>query len=55
MESNLIYIKLFKVSRNPKEKKKYLFPSYKLSITNKDNFLTEKNNIEKNISKKFIL
>ena len=42
MESNLIYIKLFKVSRNPKEKKKYLFPSYKLSITNKDNFLTEK-------------
>ena len=42
MESNLIYIKLFKVSRNPKEKKKYLFPSYKLSIINKDNFLTEK-------------
>ena len=40
MESNLINIKLIKTPRNPKEK--YLFPSYKLSITNLDNFLTEK-------------
>ena len=42
MESDLINIKLIKVQRNQKEKKKYLFPSYKLSITNLDNFLTEK-------------
>ena len=42
MDSNLIYIKLIKVPRNQKDKKKYLFPSFKLSITNKDNFLTEK-------------
>ena len=42
MDSNLIYIKLIKVPRNQKDKKKYVFPSFKLSITNKDNFLTEK-------------
>ena len=42
MESDLINIKLIKVQKNPKEKRKYLFPSYKLSITNLDNFLTEK-------------
>ena len=42
MDSNLINIKLIKVPRNQKDKKKYLFPSFKLSITNKDNFLTEK-------------
>jgi len=42
MEPDLINIKLIKVQRNQKEKKKYLFPSYKLSITNLDNFLTEK-------------
>ena len=42
MESNLINIKLIKVQRNPKEKRKYLYPSYKLSIRNNDNFLTEK-------------
>ena len=38
--SNLIEIKIIKLSRNPKEK--YLFPSFKLSITNLDNFLSEK-------------
>jgi len=42
MESNLINIKLIKTQRNPKEKRKYLYPSYKISITNLDNFLTEK-------------
>lgn len=42
MESDLINIKLIKVQKNLKEKRKYLFPSYKLSITNLDNFLTEK-------------
>ena len=42
MESNLINIKLIKVQRNPKKKRKYLYPSYKLSIRNNDNFLTEK-------------
>ena len=40
METNLINIKLIKLARNPKER--YLYPSYKLSITNLDNFLTEK-------------
>ena len=49
METNLINIKLIKLARNPKEK--YLLPSYKLSITNLDNFLTEKI-ISKNISLK---
>ena len=38
--SNLIEIKLIKLSRNPKEK--YVSPSFKLSITNLDNFLSEK-------------
>ena len=38
--SNLIQIKLVKLARNPKEK--YEFPSFKLSITNLDNFLSEK-------------
>ena len=38
--SNLIEIKIIKLSRNPKEK--YLSPSFKLSITNLDNFLSEK-------------
>ena len=52
MESNLINIKLIKTPRNPKEK--YLFPSYKLSITNLDNFLTEKI-ISKKISLKNLL
>ena len=42
MESDLINIKLIKVQKNQKEKRKYLFPSYKLAITNLDNFLTEK-------------
>ena len=42
MESDLINIKLIKVQKNQKEKRKYLFPSYKLVITNLDNFLTEK-------------
>jgi len=42
MESDLINIKLIKVQRDPKEKRKYLYPSYKLNITNLDNFLTEK-------------
>ena len=42
MESDLINIKLIKVQRDPKEKKKYLYPSYKLNIINLDNFLTEK-------------
>ena len=51
MESDLINIKLIKMQRNPKEKRKYLYPSYKLSITNLDNFLTEKI-IEKKISLK---
>ena len=40
MESNLIKIKLIKLARNPNEK--YLYSNYKLSITNCDNFLTEK-------------
>ena len=52
MESNLINIKLIKAPKNPKEK--YLFPSYKLSITNLDNFLTEKI-ISKKISLKNLL
>jgi len=52
MESNLINIKLIKTPRNPKEK--YLFQSYKLSITNLDNFLTEKI-ISKKISLKNLL
>ena len=38
--SNLIEIKLVKLARNPKEK--YVSPSFKLSITNLDNFLSEK-------------
>ena len=38
--SNLIDIKLIKLARNPKEK--YESPSFKLSITNLDNFLSEK-------------
>jgi hypothetical protein len=38
--SNLIEIKLIKLARNPKEK--YVSPSYKLSIKNLDNFLSEK-------------
>ena len=38
--SNLIEIKIIKLSRNPKEK--YLSPSFKLSITNLDNILSEK-------------
>jgi len=38
--SNLIEIKLIKLSRNPKEK--YVSPAYKLSIKNLDNFLSEK-------------
>ncbi len=38
--SNLIEIKLIKLSKNPKEK--YVSPSFKLSITNLDNFLSEK-------------
>ena len=38
--SNLIQIKLIKLARNPKEK--YESPSFKLSITNLDNFLSEK-------------
>jgi hypothetical protein len=42
MESDLINIKLIKVKRDPKEKRKYLYPSYKLNIINLDNFLTEK-------------
>ena len=42
MESDLINIKLIKVQKNQKEKRKYLFPSYKLAIKNLDNFLTEK-------------
>ena len=42
MESDLINIKLIKVQRDPKEKRKYLYPSYKLNIINLDNFLTEK-------------
>ena len=42
MESDLINIKLIKVQRDTKEKRKYLYPSYKLNITNLDNFLTEK-------------
>jgi len=49
MESNLIKIKLIKTAKNPKEK--YLYPSYKLSITNCDNFLTEKI-LEKKLSLK---
>jgi hypothetical protein len=49
METNLINIKLIKSARSPKEK--YLYPPYKLSITNLDNFLTEKI-ISKNISLK---
>jgi hypothetical protein len=49
METNLINIKLIKLARNPKER--YLYPSYKLSITNLDNFLTEKI-LSKNISLK---
>ena len=49
MESNLIKIKLIKTARNPKER--YLYPSYKLSITNYDNFLTEKI-LEKKLSVK---
>ena len=49
MELNLIKIKLIKTARNPKEK--YLYPSYKLSITNCDNFLTEKI-LEKKLSLK---
>ena len=40
MNSNLIEIKLIKLARNPKEK--YSSPSFKLSITNLDNFLSEK-------------
>ena len=52
MESNLINIKLIKTPRNTKEK--YLFPLYKLSITNLDNFLTEKI-ISKKISLKNLL
>ena len=36
MNSNLIEIKLIKLARNPKEK--YSSPSFKLSITNLDNF-----------------
>ena len=42
MDSNLINIKLIKLSRDPKEKRKYIYPAFKLSITNLDNFLTEK-------------
>jgi len=38
--SNLIEIKLIKLARNPKEK--YVSPSFKLSIKNLDNFLSEK-------------
>ena len=38
--SNLIEIKLIKLARNPKEK--YESPSFKLSISNLDNFLSEK-------------
>jgi hypothetical protein len=38
--SNLITIIIIKLSRNPKEK--YVSPSFKLSITNLDNFLSEK-------------
>ena len=38
--SNLIEIKLIKLSRNPKEK--YVSPAYKLLIKNLDNFLSEK-------------
>ena len=49
METNLINIKLIKLARTPKER--YLYPSYKLSITNLDNFLTEKI-LSKNISLK---
>ena len=49
METNLINIKLIKSAKSPKEK--YLYPPYKLSITNLDNFLTEKI-ISKNISLK---
>ena len=49
METNLINIKLIKLAKKPKEK--YLYPSYKLSITNLDNFLTEKI-LSKNISLK---
>jgi len=49
METNLINIKLIKIAKSPKEK--YLYPSYKLSITNLDTFLTEKI-ISKNISLK---
>ena len=45
--TNLIEIKLIKLARNPKEK--YLSPSFKLSITNLDNFLSEKI-INRNIS-----
>jgi len=37
---NLIEIKLIKLARNPKEK--YVSPSFKLSIKNLDNFLSEK-------------
>lgn len=43
----LIEIKLEKLARNPKEK--YTLPTFKLSITNKDNFLSEKI-ISRNIS-----
>jgi hypothetical protein len=52
MSSNLIEIKLIKQPINPKEK--FLLPSYKISITNLDNFLTEKI-LSKNISLKNIL
>ena len=45
--SNLIEIKLVKLARNPKEK--YVSPSFKLSIKNLDNFLSEKI-ISRNIS-----
>lgn len=51
MDSNLINIKLIKLPRDPKDKRKYFYPAYKLSITNLDNFLTEKI-ISKNISLK---
>ena len=47
MNSKLIEIKLIKLARNPKEK--YLSPSFKLSISNLDNFLSEKI-IHQNIS-----
>ncbi len=52
MSSNLIEIKLIKQPINPKEK--FLLPSYKISITNLDNFLTEKI-LSKNISLKNLL